>query len=117
MRLAQSTSLAEDIVESGGCVISEGTLRSQDLLPLFLEALCKLNWAAYQQVAMPAVGFSVIPSYALEDEYSEWWNSETCSNVMEMMFESLNEFAPEGYHFSSQEGDGACFGFWKDTDE
>ena len=29
---------------------------------------------------------------------------------------TLNEYAPDGYYFGALEGDGACFGFWKLSD-
>ena len=35
-------------------------------------------------------------------------------DIFEEICDYLNEVAPEGVHFGTQEGDGACYGFWKD---
>lgn len=39
------------------------------------------------------------------------------AGIFEEICDYLNEIAPEGAHFGTQEGDGACYGFWKDEDE
>lgn len=44
----------------------------------------------------------------------EYFDSEEASDDMDWLNEALNEFAPDGHHFSSHEGDGACFGYWYD---
>ena len=92
--------------------ISTGTLRSQDLIPAFLEALSKLSPEAYQQMQEPATGFAMVPAYALEDEESGWWYSVDCDCVMYALEDALNEHAPDGTYFGAHPGDGADFGFW-----
>lgn len=37
-------------------------------------------------------------------------------DIFEEICEYLDEIAPEGTHFGTQEGDGASYGFWKDDD-
>jgi len=91
--------------------ISHGTLRPQDLIPAFLEALRTLNPAAYDQL-MFGSGHPPIPAYALEDEDAEWWHSEDASWVLESLGDALDESAPEGHYFGAHEGDGSDFGFW-----
>ena len=51
----------------------------------------------------------------LLDEF-EMADEEEQSEIFSEICEYLNEIAPEGVSFSSQEGDGACFGFWKDEE-
>lgn len=97
--------------EFGGYVVSEGTLRPQDLIPKYLDALRELAPAAYQQCMMPGCGFPMVPSYALEDESAEWWDNDA-HYVMEQLSDALSEYAPEGYYFGANEGDGACIGFF-----
>jgi len=105
--------LAHKITKSGGLVVSEGTLLTQDLVPKFLHVLSELSPEAYAQMQTPGCGFQAVPSYALEDKDSEWWDSEECSTLLnETLWDALNEHAPEGFWFGSYEGDGACFGFW-----
>ncbi len=107
-----------ELAASGCVTVSEGTLRSQDLVPKFLDALRILASAAYEQMQIPAVGFSSVPDYALEDDDHEWWRSDTCAYLLnEVLFDALNEHAPEGFHFGSHEGDGACFGFWPNEED
>ena len=49
-------------------IISEGTLRTQDLLPAFLDALREVAPAHYEQLATLPLAF--IPAYAQENEES-----------------------------------------------
>jgi|DEB0MinimDraft_10_1074344.scaffolds.fasta_scaffold37485_2 hypothetical protein len=91
--------------------ISHGTHRPQDLIPAFLDALRTVNPAAYDQLTLGS-GHPPIPSYALEDEDAEWWETEDCGYVLEDVREKLEESAPEGTYFGTLEGDGTDFGFW-----
>jgi hypothetical protein len=107
-----------ELAASGSVVVSEATLRSQDLLPKFLDALRVVAPEAYRQLTVPGCGFPAVPDHALEDEDAEWWGSEDCAWLLnETLFDALNEHAPEGYYFGSHEGDGACFGFWPIEEE
>lgn len=92
--------------------ISHGTLRTQDLIPAFLDVLRIHNPEAYQQIMIPDAGFSALPSYAQEDDSSDWWDSEDAGWLLESLFDALNELAPEGYYFGAHPGDGSDFGFW-----
>ena len=38
------------------------------------------------------------------------------TSIFEEICDHLDEIAPEGAHFGTQEGDGACYGFWKTDD-
>lgn len=90
--------------------ISHGTLRPQDLIPAFLDALRTLNPAAYDQL-MFGSGHPLIPSYALEDEDADWW-TEDAQWILDDLTDRLAESAPEGHYFGALEGDGSDFGFW-----
>jgi len=90
--------------------ISHGTLRPQDLIPAFLEALRTVNPAAYAQITLGS-GHAPIPSHALEDEDAQWWY-EDAQWILEDLIERLMESAPEGTYFGTHEGDGSDFGFW-----
>jgi len=66
--------------------VSEGTLRTEDLIEAFEDFLNSLN-----------IPFEKEP----HDEY-----------YLEHLDDQLNELAPEGYYFGAHPGDGACLGFW-----
>ena len=92
-----------------GSVIA-GTHRPQDLIPAFLDALAKLDPAAYEQLMVSP--FPLPPAYAQEDDDCEWWDSEEASYYLDDIFDALDSVAPEGYYFGAHPGDGSDFGFW-----
>lgn len=101
-----------ELRRSGCVVVSEATLRSQDLLPKFMDALGVLDPGRRDDI------MADVPGSALSDESDPWWSSEDCSFLLnEELFDALNEAAPEGFCFGSNEGDGACFGFWPLEDD
>lgn len=92
--------------------VSHGTLRSQDLIPAFLDVLRGENPAAHQQMTAPGVGFAAVPAHALEDDDADWWRSEDAIGVLDSLFDALDECAPEGCYFGAHPGDASDFGFW-----
>lgn len=58
----------------------------------------------------------LIDEFDLYDE-DEPDDTETMAGIFEEICDHLNEIAPEGAHFGTQEGDGACYGFWKNEPE
>jgi len=100
-----------EMLEPGETVI-HGTLRPQDLIPAFLDALCVLAPAAYSQLTLRP--FGPIPSYVQDEgDDSEWWYSEEAWDLLNDLTDALNDCAPEGYYFGAHPGDGSDFGFWK----
>ena len=98
-------------------VLIEGTLRPQDLLPAFLDALHQVAPATYDQV-MFGSGHCPIPSYALEDEGADWWTSGDAVWLLEDLAEALNQRAQQDeMYFGPMETDPACWGFWLVLDE
>jgi len=90
--------------------VSHATMRPQDLIPAFLDVVRDIAPAHYEQVLLLPFGF--VPSYAREDEDSEWWESDECGHRLEELFDLLNDHAPEGFYFGSHPGDGSDYGFW-----
>jgi hypothetical protein len=100
-----------------GTIISEATLRDEDLITKFWNVLPLeqreqfggkyddvLEWAARasQQVAseeQPPVPWEVV----------RWF-------LWEKLVDALNTLAPKGCYFGAHPGDGACFGFWRDEE-
>lgn len=92
--------------------ISEGTLRTYDLLSTFaaeLRSLLPFNGAS---LANQAEEFC--QHYR---ETGEWGEDEPTWLVEELQ-DALDEIAGrDGFWFGAHEGDGACFGFWKNEEE
>lgn len=93
-------------------IVSEGTLRTADLIPAFLRALDALDPDAARAYVCPPTGFAAVPAYAREDAGSEWWDSEDAEALLWTLSDALDEAAPDGYTFGAHPGDGALFGFW-----
>ena len=90
--------------------VIRATLRPQDLIPAFLEVIQETP--EYLQL------FNAVPSHAREDDDAEWWESEDCGYLLnETLFDTLNEYAPEGYYFGAHEGDGSDFGYWENIED
>jgi hypothetical protein len=88
--------------------IIHGTARPQDLIPCFLGVLEHVHPSAYAQI----ITGDWIPAYAMEDDSAEWWDGDDCAAILEDLFQTLSEHAPEGTYFGSHPGDGSDYGFW-----
>lgn len=87
--------------------ISWGTLRNQDLLGKFARELEWLTNATRTdaETKLIADADSVDP------------DTEEASEIVNELFDALNEHAPDGCYFGSTEGDGSDFGFWPINDD
>lgn len=85
--------------------VSHGTMRSEDLIPAFSDAL---RWI---RGSIPASLHRAIRAYDAgklgEDDVPELVNS---------LFDALNEYAPAYGYFGANEGDGSDYGFWLSSD-
>lgn len=91
-------------------VVSDGTLKPEDLIPKFLNAL-KHDETAHSKFLKDFPEVLEIQSWDDVDD-------ETKSMLVDELTDVLNGIAPDGYFFGASDGDGACFGFWKvDPDE
>jgi len=99
--------------------ISHGTLRTQDLLPAFLETLTArggkvpddlecgthieyLNWPSRDTTA--------------SDDDDKFWGSEEAMWDMDALTGALQTLCPPFVYFGTLEGDGSDFGFWADME-
>lgn len=90
--------------------IIHATLRNQDLIPAFLDAISEYAPAEYEQIM--ATPFSMPPAYAMEDEDSEWWDSEEAYEFCYDLMDILSTYSPPYAYFGAHPGDGSDFGFW-----
>ena len=86
-------------------VVSDGTLKPEDLIPKFLNAL-KHDETAHAKFLKDNPEILEIQSWDDVDD-------ETKSMLVDELTDALNSIAPDGYCFGASDGDGACFGFWK----
>lgn len=91
--------------------VSHGTMRPQDLIPSFLDALSDVWPEAYEGYMVAS--FPPIPAYVQDEgDDSEWWASDDAAYLLESLFDQLGECAPDGYYFGAHPGDGSDYGFW-----
>lgn len=91
--------------------ISSGTLRTQDLLRAFADELERLVPFNSRQLTFEA------RSMAEELDSGVGWDDgeEVAKEVLFDLDRELNHLSsPHGLYFGTQEGDGACFGFWRE---
>ena len=98
--------------------ISHATMRAEDLIPCFSSELERLA-----KQAAPHLG-AVDPDHMkivnecnalTEDDYNSE-DVETIERISwllnEELFEALDSYAPPGFYFGANEGDGSDYGFW-----
>ena len=95
--------------------VSEGTLRSEDLLDTFAGTLTSLAKADGNEGALTLAreAHAMLERYWGDDEASQP-SDEELSEMVNALQDALDEFAPPYCYFGTHEGDGACFGFWID---
>ena len=118
--------LQKDIIENDGWILSDGTLRVQDLL-------CKCYDAIIAYDLNSRVDAFITKKENLRDDIRELFRGEPtfynsfygrCSLIPEReddavdllnneVWDFMNGIAPEEYYFGSSEGDGALIGFFR----
>lgn len=95
--------------------ITHGTLRPEDLLPTFINALqhCidEADDAPHTREEREKIGeaMEILEERMKERGYFSHWR---CADDLAYLFDTLDEFSPEGYYFGAHEGDGSDFGWW-----
>jgi hypothetical protein len=110
---------------SESIIISEATLRPEDLIPAFLSALDdameQSTFAkgadAPERVQRFAQVTAQLGEMERRIETEGYYDSEESMWDMETLTDLLDEYAPAGTYFGAHEGDGALFGFWVSDDD
>ena len=94
-------------------IVSEGTLRPEDLIPAFLHAL----EARLDEVEVRGHDTAHMRRYIREIEerietVPGYYETDDANWDLAGLFDALNDYAPEGMRFGAHEGDGALYGFW-----
>ena len=91
-------------------IVSCDTLKTETLLVKF--------WSTAEQLGIK-LSDSLVADLTLlvgEDSTESVWDGDLVSDSLAELIGALNSVAPDGFYFSSQDGDGACFGFWLQDD-
>lgn len=96
--------------------VIRATLRSQDLIPAFLEVI--RDTPEYVQLTFGLHGdLSVISDAGADDDDERWYSQDVSYFLNEELWDVLNSYAPDGYYFGSIEGDASDYGYWKIEEE
>jgi len=99
--------------------ISHGTLRTQDLLPAFLETLTARGGEIPKDLEcgthIEYLNWPSLDTTACDDD-DKFWDSEDAMWDMEALTDALQTLCPPFVYFGTLEGDGSDFGFWPDRD-
>jgi|LDZT01.1.fsa_nt_gi hypothetical protein len=86
--------------------VSWGTMRLQDLIPSFIQALEHFSYRKAKSFARE------VPLEAWKDNDHPFWESDDAHWLIDNLFFALNDNAPEGHYFGAHPGDGSDLGFW-----
>jgi len=85
--------------------VSHGTLRTGDLIGAFASELSRHTIYTDAPLLKDAAAW-------LDQEAAGCECDERGCEILDELFDALNDIAPEGMHFGALEGDGSDFGFW-----
>ena len=89
--------------------VTEGTMRADDLIPMFLDVAEEMAGRLGDEDAIrEAKGYRCDYNSLSDDAPDEEWDY-----LLEELDTLLDSLAPDGYYFGSRPGDGADFGFWE----
>ncbi len=95
-------------------VISEATLRLEDLIPALLWDVRRLRLSRQERIDVSAI------DRRNADDYQTLPDGETEDDARQFDYERLTEIAenhlPDYSYFGSTDGDGACIGVWPSLD-
>lgn len=104
--------------------ISHGTMREEHLIPCFMDALDDLKEAESLSKCQDVAHYARIDNALMDIEQRRlklgdaYYASEDASyDLNEVLFDLLNEYAPDGHYFGSHPGDGSDYGFWQEEDD
>ena len=98
-----------------GMEVSNATMRSEDLIPKFMDFLEAVAERCDIQEEVARLQDEV-EKLELEEEagYGEYYKDQEQAGwiLNEDIWDLMDSIAPEFCYFGAHEGDGACYGFW-----
>jgi len=99
-----------------GIELSNATMREEDLIPSFLGFLNAIVEECEIQGEVNAIEEEVTQLEREDGDYKEEYREQASWILNEDIWDLINNIAPDYTYFGSQEGDGACYGFWTDDE-
>lgn len=93
-------------------IVSTDTLKTEHLLVKYWEAAETLAVLLERPCFLEPETLLILDQLVGEDSKASDWCCDLAQQALEILTTALEEVAPIGFYFGSQEGDGACFGFW-----
>ena len=97
-------------------IVSTDTLKTEHLLVKYWEATETLAVLLERPCFLEPETLLLLDQLVGEDSKASDWCCDLAQQALEILTTALEEVAPFGFYFGSQEGDGACFGFWLEQD-
>lgn len=94
--------------------VSEGTMRTEDLLDTFAGEL-SYHMKRMRLTRDQRKRFNILlkDANAMSGDLAGRIGHEQCQDdIVSELFDALDEIAPPYCYFGAAEGDGACYGFW-----
>jgi hypothetical protein len=103
--------------------VSHATMRNEDLIPRFMDALQDLHneLATHGKDELECVSLSqritdLLAQVEKNQTTPNYYKTEESDYDLQDLWDLLNEFAPPYTYFGAHEGDGADYGFWPSYD-
>jgi len=93
-------------------IVSTDTLKTEHLLVKYWEAAETVAVLLERPCFLDPETLQELRLLVGEDSKEKDWDCDLAQRTLETLTAALEEAAPAGFYFGSQEGDGACFGFW-----
>jgi len=99
-------------------IVSEGTLRPEDLIPAFIHALEeRLDDAEAQGHNTAHMRRYIREIEERIETIPDYYETADANWDLAGLYDALNDYAPDGMYFGAHEGDGALYGFWPIEEE
>lgn len=111
--------LVKEIIAKEGLIISEATLNVEDLLSTYYQLIKNYNLS--EEITKTIRDFfdeepTIFNYFYNKCHILSIKEEEAREFLDEDLFDFLCNIAPDGYYFGNTEGDGACFGFFKNEE-
>ena len=105
------TQYINPVVQTG--TVSHGTMNPIDLVPVFADLLAELSGNNPESPESGLLHDCHKYRNGLINRVNDSDFDETESELVNDLFDALNEYAPDGFYFGAHCGDGSDYGFWQ----